>query len=224
MLRIPAYTLLVAIAALAAPASSVAAPPQAAPAAGAKPAPVPMLLAKFNFEETPAWIPNWGAANNGSYKPATGWKKPFVVKLAPADPHSGENALRFELLENRAPDEKGSGERLVHSPQIAVPALAGAAPGKLIIRFAARTHGIYEGGLGIRVLERNEQQKSLGLLGGKDSILEVAETPTWKEFEVSAKLHSSTRSIAFMVVMYDRQQAPATVWIDDISVEYQPAE
>lgn len=187
------------------------------------PAPVPMLLAKFNFEETPAWIPNWGAANTGSYKPATGWKKPFVVKLDPADPHSGENALRFELVENRAPGDK-VGERLVHSPQIEVPPFTGTTPAKLVVRFAARTRGIFEGGLGIRVLERNDKQASLGLLGSKDSILEIPETPTWKEFEIEAKLRTGTRSVAFMVVMYEHQQAPATVWIDDISLEYLPAE
>lgn len=194
-------------------------------AAVAKPAPVPTLLAKFNFEDTPAWIPNWGAANNGAYKPATGFKTPFTVKLDPVDPHSGENALRFDLLENRAPDAKGSGERLVHSPQIEVPPFTGTGePPKLVVRFAIRTKGIYEGGLGIRVLERNDQQKSLGLLGNKDSILEVLETPTWKELEVSAKLRTGARTIAFMVVMYGHQQAPATVWIDDISLEYLPAE
>lgn len=193
-------------------------------APAAAPAPVPMLLAKFNFEETPAWIPNWGAANNGSYKPATGFKAPFVVKLDPADPHSGENALRFDLIENRPPDAKGSGERLVHSPQIDVPPFTGKGPARLVVRFAVRTKGIYEGGLGIRVLERSEQKTSLGLLGNKDSILEIPETPTWKEFEISAKLRSGTRSIAFMIVMYGHQQAPATVWIDDISLEYLPSE
>lgn len=195
-----------------------------APATTVVPAPVATLLAKFNFEETPAWIPNWGAANNGSYKPATGFKKPFVVKLDPADPHSGENALRFELLESRAPDEKGSGERLVHSPQIEVPPFTGKEPAKLVVRFAVRTKGVYEGGLGIRVLERNDKQASLGLLGNKDSILEIPETPAWKELEFAAKLRTGTRSIAFMVVMYGHQQAPATVWIDDISLEYLPAD
>ena len=222
MLRLSA-SFLVASLALLASLPGFAAPAAKAPAS-AKPAPVPMLLAKFTFEDTPAWVPNWGAANNGSYKPATGFKKPFVVKLDPQDPHSGENALRFELLESRAPDEKGSGERLVHSPQIEVPPFTGTEPAKLVVRFAVRTRGIYEGGLGIRVLERNEQQKSLGLLGGKDSILEILDTPSWKELEVSAKLRTGTRSIAFMVVMYGHQQAPATVWIDDISLEYLPAE
>lgn len=192
--------------------------------AAAKPAPVPTLLAKFNFEDTPAWIPNWGAASNGSYKPATGFKKPFVVKLDPQDPHSGENALRFELIESRAADEKGSGERLVHSPQIEVPPFTGTEPAKLVLRFAIRTKGIYEGGLGIRVLERNDQQKSLGLLGSKDSVIEILDTPKWKDFEVSAKLRTGTRSVSFMIVMYGHQQAPATVWVDDISLEYLPAE
>lgn len=199
---------------------SAAALPLPAQTKGPAPAAVPTLLAKFTFEDTPAWVPNWGAANNGSYKPATGWKKPFVVKLDPSDPHSGENALRFELVENRAPDEKGSGERLVHSPQVEVPHMAPGTPGKLVLHFAIRTQGVYEGGVGIRVLERNEKQTSLGLLGSKDSILEIPETPAWKEFEIEATLRSGTRSIAFMVVMYERQQAPATVWIDDVSVEF----
>lgn len=203
--------------------AAAALPLSAQTRAAATPAAAPTLLAKFTFEDTPAWIPNWGAANNGSYKPATGWKKPFVVKLDPSDPHSGENALRFELIENRAPDEKGSGERLVHSPHVEVPAMAAGQPGKLLLHFAVRTSGIYEGGLGIRVLERNEKQVSLGLLGNKDSILEIPDTPSWKEFAVEAPLRSGTRSIAFMVVMYGRQQAPATVWIDDISVEFVPA-
>jgi|GEM_PF-3246923 hypothetical protein len=205
-------------------AAALSLPAQTKAPAVAQPAPVPMLLAKFNFEDIPAWVPNWGAANNGSYKPATGWKTPFVVKLDPVDPHSGENSLRFELLENRPPDAKGSGERLVHSPQIEIPPFTGTEPAKLVVRFAARTKGIYEGALGIRVLERNDKQASLGLLGNKDSILEIMETPTWREFEFEAKLRTSTRSIAFMVVMYGRQQAPATVWIDDISLEYLPAE
>ncbi len=217
MLRHLPASLLAASLALLAPLSIHAAP------AGGKTAPAPMLLAKFNFEDTPAWVPNWGAANNGSYKPATGWKKPFVVKLDPADPHSGENALRFELIENRAPDEK-AGERLVHSPQIEIPTFTGTTPPKLVVRFAARTRGVFEGGVGIRVLERNDKQASLGLLGNKESFIELPETPGWKEFQFEGKLRTNTRSIAFMVVMYNHQQAPAAVWIDDISLEYLPGE
>ena len=191
-----------------------------APVDAAASAAAPMLLAKFTFEDTPAWVPNWGAAYNGSYKPATGWKKPFVVKLDPEDPHSGDHALRFELLENRAPGETGAGERLVHSPQIDVPAPGGEGSPRLVLHFALRTRGIEEGRLGIRVLERDAQKKSLGLLGNQDAILEIAETPTWKVFVVDAKLRRATRSLAFMVVMQGEQSAPATVWLDDVSVEH----
>lgn len=190
----------------------------------AQPAPAPMLLAKFNFEEIPAHVPNWGAGDNGKYKPATGWKEPFVVKLDSADPHSGEHALRFELLQNRPEGATGNGERILHSPSIQVPALAADGASRLAVRFSVRTRGVFEGAVGVRVLERSEKQTSLGLLGDKDSLVEIPETAAWREISASGKLRSGTRTVTFMIVMYGRQQAPATVWIDDISLEFLPAE
>lgn len=184
---------------------------------------IPVLLAKFNFEDTPAFIPNWGAGYKSTYKPATGWKAPFVVKLDADDPHSGAKSLRFDLLQNQLETESAAGERLVHSPQIEIPAFASAAPGKLVLHCSVRTRGVVEGGVGIRILERNEKHVSLGLLSNQESLVEIPETAVWREFKAEGPLRKGTRSVAFMVVMYARQQAPATVWLDDISLEYQSA-
>ncbi len=180
----------------------------------------PLLLAKYNFEDIPAHVPNWGAGYKGTYKPATGWKTPFVVKLDSKDPHSGAHALRIELLQNPAENETG-GERLVHSPHIEVPAFTSTEPGQLVAHFYVRTQGVSEGGVGIRILERDENQVSLGLLAGEESIIEIPETSGWRELSFEGRLRTKTRSIAFMIVLNAQQQAPATIWIDDIALEYQ---
>ena len=178
----------------------------------------PELLAKYDFEEIPAWIPNWGAGFQNSYKPATGWKSPFKVSLCPENPHSGDNALRIDLLES------ADGEKLVHSPAITIPAPPeGALPRKVTIRAFVRTADLEEGGAGIRVLERGENGASLRLLETQKSLIPIPESPEWTELTAEGTLHTQTRSITFMVVVY-QPIAPATVWIDDVSVEIQPAE
>lgn len=218
MFRLPAFLL---FAALVASASRAATPTHAA--ATPAPAAAPILLAKFNFEDIPAHVPNWGAGNNGKYKPATGWKEPFVVKLDPVDPHSGASSLRFELLQNRDPGATGNGERIVHSPAIQVPALVADGASRVAIHFAVRTRGVFEGAVGVRILERSEKQTSLGLVADKDMLIELPRSEAWVRLDAEGKLRSGTRTITFMVVMDGRQQAPATVWIDDISLEFIPA-
>lgn len=217
MLRLPTSLLAVVISGLASLAITATAQNQMPASA------TPILLAKFNFEDIPAHVPNWGAGNNGKYKPATGWKEPFAVKLDSVDPHSGLNSLRFELLQNRDENATGNGERIVHSPSIQVPELVADGASRVAVHFSVRTQGVYEGAVGIRILERSEKQTSLGLVGDKETLLEIPQTEKWVELSAEGKLRSGTRSITFMVVMEGRQQAPATVWIDDISLEFLPA-
>lgn len=178
----------------------------------------PELLAKYDFEGIPAWIPNWGAGYQNSYKPATGWKTPFKVSLCPENPHSGDNALRIDL------HESADGEKIVHSPAITISAPEeGAPPRKVTIRAFVRTAELEEGGAGIRILERDEKGASLRLLEGEKSIIPIPESPEWSELTAEGTLHSQTRSLSFMVVVY-QPHAPATVWVDDVSIELLPAE
>lgn len=178
----------------------------------------PGLLAKYNFENIPAYVPDWGAGHGSTYKPATGWKTPFKVSLDSANPHAGDHALRFELLES---SEK---EKLVHSPAIKIPPAAEGAVGerKLVVRLFVRSSGITGKGVGIRVLERDEKNASIRLLGNKTSLIPVPDSADWVELEAEGALHSRTRSVTFMVVAY-QAEVPATVWIDDVSVELAPA-
>lgn len=178
----------------------------------------PELLAKYNFENIPVFIPDWGAGHGSTYKPATGWKTPFKVSLDSANPHAGDNALRFELLES---SEK---EKLVHSPaiKIAPPAEGAVGERKLVVRLFVRSSGITGKGVGIRVLERDEKNASIRLLGNKTSLIPVPDSADWVELEAEGSLHSRTRSVTFMVVAY-QAEVPATVWIDDVSVELAPA-
>ncbi|MDR1282135.1 MAG: hypothetical protein LBK99_15140 [Opitutaceae bacterium] len=191
----------------------------AATAAAAEP---PQLLAKYTFENIPAYIPDWGAGHGSTYKPATGWKTPFTVKLDIIDPHSGVNAMCIRLLDTTG------GEKIVHTPSIKIPSPPATdapaetvAPGKLHIRLYARAEGVIENGVGIRVLERDEKGASLRLLENKKTLVPVAETATWQELAAEGTLHSRTRSVSLMLVI-NKEQTPATIWLDDISIEYQP--
>jgi hypothetical protein len=178
----------------------------------------PELLAKYTFENIPVYVPDWGAGHGSTYKPATGWKTPFKVSLDSANPHAGDNALRFELLES---SEK---EKLVHGPGIKIAAPAEGAVGerKLVVRLFVRSSGITGKGAGIRVLERDEKNASIRLLGNKTSLIPVPDSADWVELDAEGALHSRTRSVTFMVVAY-QSEVPATVWIDDVSVELVPA-
>lgn len=174
----------------------------------------PELLAKYNFEGVPSWVPDWGAGHGSTYKPATGWKTPFKVALETANPHAGGNALRFELLES---SEK---EKLLHGPaiKIAPPASDDFNDRKVVVRLFVRSSGLTGKGAGIRVLERDAQGASIRLLGGKNSLLTVPDSGEWMEIEAEGVLHSRTASITFMVVAY-QSEVPAAIWIDDVSVE-----
>ncbi|MFA6959402.1 MAG: hypothetical protein WC205_01470 [Opitutaceae bacterium] len=178
----------------------------------------PELLAKYNFENIPAYVPDWGAGHGSTYKPATGWKTPFKVSLDSGNPHAGANALRFDLLES---SEK---EKLVHGPAIKIAAPADGAIGerKLLVRLFVRASGVTGKGVGIRVLERDEKNASIRLLENKNSLIPVSNSADWVELQAEGVLHSRTRSVTFMVVAY-QSEVPATVWIDDVSVELVPA-
>lgn len=202
LLALPAALALTALAAVA-----------QTPAAG----PAPQLLAKYNFEGIPAYLPDWGAGLGSTYKPATGWKTPFKVSLDADNPHAGVNALRLELLE-ASPKEK-----IVHGPAIKIAPPADDRPGdrKVTIRLYARATGLAEKGAGIRVLERDEKNASIRLLANEKTLAVIPNSPTWVELNAEGVLHSRTRSITFMIVSY-QEQAPATLWIDDVSVELEP--
>lgn len=177
----------------------------------------PELLAKYNFEDIPVYVPNWGAGHGSTYKPATGWKTPFRVSLDADNPHSGVNSLRIEL------NEASTKERIVHSPSIKVEPPAADRPGdrKVTVRLYARATGLTEKGVGIRVLERDEKNASIRLLANEKSLITVPNSPTWIELNAEGTLHSRTRSITFMLVTY-QEETPATIWIDDISLELEP--
>lgn len=198
---------------LAAPAAALALTATSALAADA-----PELIAKYNFEDIPVYVPNWGAGLGSTYKPATGWKTPFKVSLDADNPHSGAKALRFELLEDALGKEK-----IVHGPAIKVEPPPADRPGdrKVTIRLYARAAGLTDQGAGIRLLERDEKNASLRLLANEKSLITVPNSPTWIELNAEGTLHSRTRSITFMLVTY-QDTAPATIWIDDISVELEP--
>lgn len=173
----------------------------------------PTLLAEYDFEKIPAHVPNWGAGLGSTYKPATGWKTPFKVSLDQDNPHSGDNSLRIEILE---PSDK---EKIVHSPAIKIEPADGER--KVRVRLFVRSTGFGEKGAGIRILERDETGASIRLLGGGKTLIPVPDSPDWVELDAEGVLHSRTASISFMVVAYT-QEAPATLWIDDVSLELVP--
>ena len=178
----------------------------------------PGLVAKYNFEDIPTWIPDWGAGHGSTYKPATGWKTPFKVSLDSENPHAGANALRFELLES---SEK---EKLVHGPAIKISPAPADRPGdrRISVRLFARASGLTGKGAGIRVLERDEKGASIRLLGNAKSLIPLANSADWTELTAEGVLHSRTASITFMVVAY-QAEIPATVFIDDVSIELAPS-
>lgn len=171
------------------------------------------LLAKYDFEDTPAWIPNWGGGLGSTYKPATGWKTPFVVSLDEDNPHSGAKSLRFEL------NDTSEKEKIVHSPSISVE--PSDAERVVRVRLFARASGFGDKGVGIRILERDANGASIRLLGTEKTLIPIPDSDEWIELEGGGTLHSRTASISFMLVAY-QAEAPATVWIDDVSVELEP--
>ncbi len=176
--------------------------------------PAPGLLAKYNFEDIPAWVPDWGAGHGSTYKPATGWKTPFRVVLDSENPHSGDYSLRIGL------NESSTKEKIVHGPAIKIAPAPADRPGdrKVRIRLHARAAGLVDNGVGVRVLERDEKNASIRLLANEKSLIIVPNSADWVELNAEGTLHSRTASITFMVVAY-QSEVPATVWIDDISVE-----
>ncbi len=205
-----AYSLLFALAA----AVAVALNPSAQAADNAESS--AELLVQYNFEGIPAYIPNWGGGHGSTYKGATGWHGPFKVSLDKEDPHSGDNAICVEVTEAAA------GEIIVHSPPIALPELAEGetrAGAKIIVHAFVRTKGINEGEAGLRILEKNKDGKSLGLLKDKKSFVTIPENPEWNELTFEGELRGGTSTIIFMMAA-NAQQVPAFVWLDDISIEY----
>jgi hypothetical protein len=172
---------------------------------------VPLLLAKFNFENLPAWIPDWGAGHGSQYRPATGWRGPFRVSLDMDNPHSGDAALRVDLLEAT---EK---EQIIHSPAIPVTESPGLRQVRVIL-FVRSDGRLGETGASIRVLERDRDGRSIGLLSGRERLGHVPDSPEWVEIKVQGTLNSRTRSITFMLVA-TRPDTPSTLWADDISIE-----
>jgi len=179
---------------------------------------VPRLLAKYNFENLPAWVPEWGGGHNNQYRPATGWRGPFQVSLDTGNPHSGLHSLRMTLV------DAAEGEKIVHSPAVDIPAFTGESTEAdvLRIRLFVRSDGLAENGAGVRVLQRDAEGRSIGLLAGRDRLIEIPRfSPEWVELNAQARLHSRTASVLFMLVVTQTDPA-ATVWMDDISVELLP--
>lgn len=179
----------------------------------------PVLLAKYNFEDIPAFIPDWGAGVGSTYKPATGWKTPILVSLDSDNPHAGLNCLRFDAV------DPSTGEKIVHSPAIKLPPIPAAqptVPRKIKVRLFARATGLAESAAGIRILERNDKGASLRLLGNAKCLVEIPNSSAWIELTAEGVLHNSTRSLSFMVVNY-QPIVPASIWIDDVSIELEPA-
>ncbi|WPJ95105.1 hypothetical protein SH580_16900 [Coraliomargarita algicola] len=174
----------------------------------------PELLAKYNFEGLPSWVPGWGAGHGSTYQPATGWRTPFRVELDADDPHSGMHALRIELK------EASGKEKIVHAPAIKVASPSGdsSEERKICIHLHVRTHGLVENGVGIRLLERDAENTSIRLLDNEKSLVHVPNSSEWVELNATGTLDSRTASITLMIVAY-QSEVPATLWVDDISVE-----
>lgn len=179
--------------------------------------PLPELLAKYTFENIPTWVPEWGAGHGSTYKPATGWRTPFRVSLESENPHSGAHALRIEL------NESSEREKIVHGPAIKIAPAPADRPGdrKVNLLLHVRSAGLTGKGAGIRILERDEKGASIRLLGNKNSLVTIPDSAEWVDLAAEGVLHSRTASITFMVVTY-QSEVPATIWIDDISLELSP--
>jgi len=170
------------------------------------------MLAKYDFEGVPAFLPNWGAGYQGQYKPATGWKEPFVVGLDKGDPHSGDACLRIEI-------QAGAGTIRVHSPGITAPPEA--AGTTVQVHAFVRAEGLAPDSAAVGLLEHDAQGKSIGYVGGKEKLVNLEPSQSWQEVSFEGAMNSQTKSVTFMITI-QAQTAPAVLWLDDLSLEWKP--
>ncbi|MBC2595323.1 hypothetical protein H5P28_13730 [Ruficoccus amylovorans] len=181
----------------------------AANVASAQMPPAPVILTEDGFEGVPAYIPDWGAGYQGVYKPATGWKEPFTVKLDREDPHSGLACMRVEF--------NGAGEDLIriHSKGIPVPE---ALRGKNIrVEAYVRSEGIASGSIGLGILQKDAGGKTLGYLGLNEKLAPVAAGNEWQKITAQGKLNSNAASLILMLTA-DATTGPGQLWVDDVIV------
>lgn len=173
------------------------------------------LLAKYDFESDAKWLPKWGAGLGSKYAPATGWKKPFVVTLERGDSHSGDACLKMDIVESVP------GEKILHTDVIAIPAPDEGKKVRVAICFYVRSQGLSEKSLHLRGLEKDESNKTLKMVGDAKSLVAIPLAPEWTEVRWTGALNPKTRGLMIMLAVTSTD-APATFWLDDLSVEMAP--
>jgi hypothetical protein len=173
------------------------------------------LAAKYDFESDAKWLPDWGAALGSKYLPATGWKTPFKVTLEKGESHSGDACLKMEIL------EPATGEKILHTNAFAVPAPTEGKKTHITVRFYIRTQGLSEKSLHLRGLEKDESGRTLKMLGDAKSLVAISPSSEWTEVRWEGALNEKTRKLMIMFAITS-SDAPATLWLDDLSVEADP--
>lgn len=166
------------------------------------------LLLEQDFETVAAYLPGWGAGCGHVYKPATAWKTPFIIALDTGDSHSGAKAVKVSYL------EPAGGEKVFHSPGIPLSESTSAAPRRVRIRFYYRLGGLPDVALNFTPMEINGQTKSRRIL----NTIELNPTNEWRPVEYEGNLGWDSTQIQLLWVNKS-DKVPATLWIDDVSVE-----
>ncbi len=170
------------------------------------------LLAKYDFESDPKWLPQWGAGVGSKYQPAASWKSPFKVTLDKTDSHSGDGCLKMERISSEP------GEIVLHTNAISVPAPADGQKINVTIRFYIRSSGFAEKNIQLRGLEKDAASRTLYMLSNSKSLVSIPASEEWAEVRWQGMLDANTRQLVVMFVAAS-SNAPASLWLDDISVE-----
>lgn len=176
----------------------------AADAAAANP-----ILVEYGFEGIAAYIPNWGAGYGSTYKPATGWKEPFVVSLDREDPHSGQAAMSVRF-------SAGNEQTIrVHSPAIKVPEpLRGK---DITVECYVKGEGIDPAKIGLGVMQKDAEGKTIGYVGNQPTLVAVTAGSDWSKISLKGRLNTRAASILLMFTAVEGQPE-SRLFVDDIIV------
>lgn len=170
------------------------------------------LVAEYDFEAVPPYLPGWGAGFGRDYKPAAAWKAPFTVALDTANPHSGAKAVKVAYL------EAAKGDKIFHSQGLSLPENTSGNSRRIRIRFFYRLTGISDGMLQFSVMEINSQTKSKRLLDRKKVLRSLAPAEEWRSVEYEGNLNADTNQVQ-LIWANTSGEAPGALWIDDVSID-----
>lgn len=168
------------------------------------------LVAEYDFESVPPFLPGWGGGYGSEYKPAAAWKTPFTAALDSSNPHSGSQSVKVTYL------KPAKGDKIFHSQGIELPENRGAA--RIRIRFFYRLTGTSGEALHFSVMGTNRRTQGKEWQDRQRVLSSLPPADSWRPVEYEGSLNADIRQIQ-LIWVNPSAESTGELFLDDVSVD-----